>query len=170
MMITATAMTDMLTLRMGLTVLQLELPRMSITTEKPSSRTSSLKKKRHVSISSSGCDIRQRKYDLKHSPWQSSVSLSSFWFIHWGEENMMVTVIFMVVKLVVVVVMVVMFVGVEKRVWGRGLFGRARKGRGRGAYAIHHTKNNSFVVFWFLDCLTPYDVYAWCNIMPQNSW
>ena len=70
MMIMATAMTDVLTLRIGLTVLQLELPRMSITTEKPSSRTSSLGKKRHVSISSSGCDIRQRKYDLKreHSP------------------------------------------------------------------------------------------------------
>ena len=68
LMITATAMTDMLTLRIGLTVLQLELPRMSITTEKPSSRTSSLGKKRHVSISSSGCDIRQRKYDVKHSP------------------------------------------------------------------------------------------------------
>ena len=68
MMITSTAMTDMLTLRIGLTVLQLELPRMSITTEKPSSRTSSLGKKRHVSFSSSGCDIRQRKYDLKHSP------------------------------------------------------------------------------------------------------
>ena len=69
-MITVTAMTDMLTLRIGLTVLQLELPRMSITTEKPSSRTSSLGKKRHVSISSSGCDIRQRKYDVKleHSP------------------------------------------------------------------------------------------------------
>ena len=66
MMITATAMTDMLTLRIGLTVLQLELPRMSITTEKPSSRTSSLGKKRHVSISSSACDIRQRKYE--HSP------------------------------------------------------------------------------------------------------
>ena len=76
MMIKGTAMTDMLTLRMGLTVLQLELPRMSITTEKPSSRTSSLGKKRHVSISSSGCDIRQRKYVVKceHSPTQISVS------------------------------------------------------------------------------------------------
>ena len=40
------------TLRMGLTVLQLELPRMSITTEKPSSRTSSLEKKYQVSLSS----------------------------------------------------------------------------------------------------------------------
>ena len=71
-MITVTAMTEMLTLRIGLTVLQLELPRMSITTEKPSSRTSSLGKKRHVSISSSGCDIRQRKYVVKceHSPTQ----------------------------------------------------------------------------------------------------
>ena len=76
MTIKKTAMTDMLTLRMGLTVLQLELPRMSITTEKPSSRTSSLGKKRHVSISSSGCDIRQRKYVVKceHSPTQISVS------------------------------------------------------------------------------------------------
>ena len=54
MMRTATTMTDIFTLRIGLTVLQLELPRMSITTEKPSSRTSSLGKKRHVSISSSG--------------------------------------------------------------------------------------------------------------------
>ena len=60
MMRTATTMTDIFTLRIGLTVLQLELPRMSITTEKPSSRTSSLGKKRHVSISSSGCDIRQK--------------------------------------------------------------------------------------------------------------
>ena len=42
----------MLTLRMGLTVLQLELPRMSITTEKPSSRTSSLEKKNQVTSSS----------------------------------------------------------------------------------------------------------------------